>query len=333
MSEATRAARVAVIVVTYDRPVELRECLAALDRQSRPVDRVYVIDNHAADPNGAKARPPDLTYGFPLTYVTPAENLGGAGGFSLGMERAYADGFEWLWLMDDDAVAADTALEALLTAHARMPTSGKPLLLASAVTWIDGLPHPRTGVVYKRDAERRYTETIKALGYQSIRACTFVSALIARRAVALHGYPIADFFILADDFEYTARILKHERGLLVPDSVVCHTTRQDDERLTLPGRLSVSARNYVWILLYSRALTAGEKLVFVAHHAVLFLGYLIRQRGRPSPWAGIVKGLAEGLKRRPKMIQSEPPAGRISPAEQIISPAPQPSTRGQAVAD
>jgi rhamnopyranosyl-N-acetylglucosaminyl-diphospho-decaprenol beta-1,3/1,4-galactofuranosyltransferase len=327
VSETARAAKVAVIVVTYDRPVELRECLAALDRQSRPVDRVYVVDNHAADPNGPKARPPDLVGRFPLTYITPAENMGGAGGFCLGIERAYADGFDWLWLMDDDAVAQDNALEALLTAHERMPASDKPLLLASAVTWTDGRPHPRTGVIYKRDSDRRYAATVKALGYASIRACTFVSALIARRAVTLHGYPIADYFILADDFEYTSRILRHERGLIVADSVVCHTTRQDDARLALPGRLSVSARNYVWILLYSRALSVREKLIFVAHHAVLFLGYLIRQRGRPSPWVGIFKGLAAGLMRRPKATQPLPPA------EQITLPVPQPSARAQTVAD
>lgn len=319
MSEAACAAKVAVIVVTYDRPVQLRECLAALDLQSRPVDRVYVIDNHAADPNGPTERPADLTYRFPLTYITPAENLGGAGGFSLGIERAHADGFDWLWLMDDDAVAADTALEALLAAHARMPASDKPLVLASVVTWIDGRPHPRTGLVYKRESDRRSAATIKSLGYASIRACTFVSALIARRAVSLYGYPIADYFILADDFEYTARILRHERGLLVPDSVVCHTTRQDDARLAVPGRLSVSARNYVWILFYSPALNVREKLIFVVHHAVLFLGYLIRQRGRPSPWMGIAKGIAEGLKRRPKMIQ--PPMSERPNRDPAVRPS------------
>jgi GT2 family glycosyltransferase len=327
MTETARAAKVAVIVVTYDRPVQLRECLAALDRQTRPADRVYLVDNHAAEPDGPTTRPAALTSRSPLTYITPAENLGGAGGFCVGIERAYADGFDWIWLMDDDAVAADTALEALLTAHERMPATGKPLLLASAVTWTDGQPHPRTGVIYKRDADRRHAATVKALGYASIRACTFVSVLIARRAIALYGYPIADYFILADDFEYTSRILRHEQGLIVPDSVVCHTTRQDDARLALPGRLSVSARNYVWILLYSRALSVREKLSFVVEHAVLFFGYLIRQRGRPSPWGGIVKGLAAGLMRRPNVTAPLPPGG------QTTLPAPQPGARAQTVAD
>jgi rhamnopyranosyl-N-acetylglucosaminyl-diphospho-decaprenol beta-1,3/1,4-galactofuranosyltransferase len=327
MSETARAAKVAVIVVTYDRPVQLRECLAALDRQTRPADRVYVVDNHAAKPDGPTAQPASVTSRSPLTHITPAENLGGAGGFCLGIERAYADGFDWIWLMDDDAVAADTALEALLAAHERMPAASKPLLLASAVTWTDGQPHPRTGVIYKRDADRRQAATIKALGYASIRACTFVSVLIARRAVAAYGYPVADYFILADDFEYTSRILRHEQGLLVPDSVVCHTTRQDDARLALPGRLSVSARNYVWILLYSRALSVREKLSFVVEHAVLFGGYLIRQRGRPSPWVGIIKGLAAGLMRRPSSTAPLPPA------EHTTSSTPQSGARTQTVAD
>jgi rhamnopyranosyl-N-acetylglucosaminyl-diphospho-decaprenol beta-1,3/1,4-galactofuranosyltransferase len=325
--ESEAPAKIAAIVVTYDRPEELRECLAALARQSRKVDRVYVIDNHAAERDGPRAPAPDLGHGLPLTCLTPHENLGGAGGFSLGIERAYADGFDWLWLMDDDAVAADTALEALLTAHERMPASDKPMLLASHVTWIDGQPHPRTGVIHKRDPDPRHAAAIKALGYESIRACTFVSALIARRAVTLYGYPVADYFILADDFEYTSRILRREQGLLVPDSVVCHTTRQDDERLALPGRFSFSARNYVWLLLYSRALSVREKFAFVIYHAVLFFGYLVRRRGGgPSPWRGIVKGVVAGLTRRPTMAR--PPA-----AEQLASAALQPSTCAQPVAD
>ncbi len=325
--ESEAPATVAAIVVTYDRPEELRECLAALHRQSRKVDRVYVVDNHAGGTETPNTPHQTASHGVPLTYLTPRENLGGAGGFSLGIERAYADGFDWLWLMDDDAIAADTALEALLTAHERMPSSDKPMLLASHVTWIDGQPHPRTGVIHKRDPDPRHAATIEALGYESIRACTFVSALIARRAVTLYGYPVADYFILADDFEYTSRILRREQGLLVPDSVVCHTTRQDDERLALPGRFSFSARNYVWLLLYSRALSVREKFAFVIYHAVLFFGYLARRRGGgPSPWRGIVKGVIAGLTRRPTMAR--PPA-----AEQFASSALQPSANAQPVAD
>ena len=49
------------------------------------------------------------------------ENIGGAGGFHRGAERAHAHGYDWLWLMDDDTIATGDSLAALLAGAARAP--------------------------------------------------------------------------------------------------------------------------------------------------------------------------------------------------------------------
>ena len=54
--------------------------------------------------------------GFPPAALSVGENLGGAGGFHTGMRLALEAGYEWLWIMDDDSLAAPTALEKLLAA-------------------------------------------------------------------------------------------------------------------------------------------------------------------------------------------------------------------------
>jgi len=298
--EGARPATIAAIVVTYDRPEQLRECLAALGRQSQPVDRVYVVDNGAA---GSGGPPPlrDLTGSAPLTYLAPARNLGGAGGFCMGIEHAYADGFDWLWLMDDDVVPADDALAALLAAHERMPPSEKPALLASRITGIDGRPHPRHPVTFKHD---RRAGTIAGLGYASIRRADFVSVLIARRAVKRYGYPIADYFIWGDDLEYTSRILRHEHGLLVPGSIVCHKAAHEGTKPAPPDRLFLVARNYLWMLLYSPALSFGEKIALTLRYSAVFVAHVFRRRGRSGSWTCIANGFAAALKHRPR---SAPP--------------------------
>ena len=41
--------RVCAVVVTYNRVELLRECLTALESQTRPVDRILVVDNKSTD--------------------------------------------------------------------------------------------------------------------------------------------------------------------------------------------------------------------------------------------------------------------------------------------
>ncbi|KAN90292.1 UDP-galactofuranosyl transferase GlfT1, partial [Mycobacterium tuberculosis variant bovis Bz 31150] len=41
------------------------------------------------------------------TYLGSRRNLGGAGGFALGMLHALAQGADWVWLADDDGHAQD----------------------------------------------------------------------------------------------------------------------------------------------------------------------------------------------------------------------------------
>src|SRR3954471_9716899 len=134
----TGSERVCAIVVTYNRAELLRECLTALERQSRPVDRILVIDNDSGD-----GTPDVVRSGHPSAeLVELGENRGGAGGFHEGTRRAYEDGFDWLWLMDDDTIPTETALEELLAAPAALEGLPRPLVLASRVILPDGTLHP-----------------------------------------------------------------------------------------------------------------------------------------------------------------------------------------------
>ena len=88
------------VVVTYNRKELLRECLVALRAQTRPPDHVLVVDNASTD---GTLELVSEEFGEVELLALP-ENVGGAGGFHAGLERAYASGAEWAWLMDDDTV-------------------------------------------------------------------------------------------------------------------------------------------------------------------------------------------------------------------------------------
>src|SRR5690348_16018999 len=102
--------RICAVVVTCNRWKYLQQCLAAIRQQTFAVSAVFVIDNASTD--GTYER---LSIEFPwVTHVRLPENVGSSGGFHEGIKQAYAAGFDWLWVMDDDAVPKGNALEKLV---------------------------------------------------------------------------------------------------------------------------------------------------------------------------------------------------------------------------
>jgi GT2 family glycosyltransferase len=236
--------RVTAVVVTHARRDLLRVCLQALRTQTRAPDGVLVVDNASVDGTATMLREE-----FPDVDVLRLDpNVGGAGGFRAGLGAA-ARASEWIWLMDDDTIAHHDALERLLAARAQVPPGPEPWILGSRVEWSDGCPHPTNLPMFaRRDigalasaAERRMLP---------LRATSFVSTLVRSEAVEHYGLPEQAFFFQVDDIDYTARILRHERGFLVCDSVVEHRTPapRDPRDETDPGRFYFHARNNLWTL-------------------------------------------------------------------------------------
>ena len=230
--------------MTYNRRELLRQCLEALVAQSRPPDRILVVDNASSD--GTREM---LSATFPAVgLLALPENRGGTGGFHAGMSAAVADS-DWLWLLDDDTIAHPGALERLLAAREQVPGLPPPSLLASRVEWSDGRAHPMNMPTIRR----RDTVTLMAAaeaGLLPLRAATFVSLLVSCAAIERHGLPLTGYYFQADDIEFTARILRTEHGYFVPDSVVEHRTPTPHSTLSGadPRRFYHHVRNTLYML-------------------------------------------------------------------------------------
>jgi len=205
--------RVCAIVVTYNRAALLGECLAALAGQTRPPDGIVVVDNAGTD--GTRAM---LRERYPAVPVLALpRNVGGAGGFHAGMKWAYGQGYDWLWLMDDDGRPAPDCLARLL-AHAGPGRALVPLQQDSGGR--------RYGFFVWRHRPVEVTAEIvaggRAVGGDFV--FPFVGPLIAREIVARVGLPNKDFFIWFDDYEYALRIQRRTDAAIVavPDALFSH---------------------------------------------------------------------------------------------------------------
>ena len=232
--------RIAILIVTYNRLSLLKECVAAIREQTHQAAGVIIVDNHSTD--GTAEYLAGLEEDPFVRVITSEENLGGAGGFELGVGEALgkrkssalceADpvDFDWLILIDDDAMLEPDFIEKMEGAVASHPDHR---LFAGAVK-CDG----RIDTNHRRNIKSRMIfseEWISADRYDKPFTCdmaTFCGLMISRDIMEKAGAPRGDYFIWYDDSEYCLRCEREAEALgysghimVVPDAVIDHKSR------------------------------------------------------------------------------------------------------------
>lgn len=286
---------VAAVVVTHNRKELLRQCLRAIQSQTRAPNEILVVDNASTD-GTAKI----LAAEFPgVNHLRLPQNTGGAGGFYAGIKAVYSRGYDWLWLMDDDTIAEPGALAELFAAYRRFNAEQRPRLLASKVIWTDGTLHPMNIPTVKTSHPEKLLLSV-ARSTLSIRSTSFVSLLLHKSLVKHFGLPIAGYFIWNDDVEYTARILRKEFGVLVPSSVVYHKTAQKYTPIHDTGsRFYYEVRNKIWMLTRSRAWSKTEKFKIGVSFLKSCWRFLVQSRFRLKSIYTLLRGFGAGIFTRP----------------------------------
>lgn len=210
-SVARSAPAVAAVVVTCNRKTILGECLDALLHQTRPVDRIFVIDQASTDgtPELLMARG---YLGNPrICYDRSEVNSGGAGGFCRGMRLAHAAGFDWIWIMDDDAIADSEALRGML------PYAALPGVVAIANPKLrpDGQADPC-------HIQIRRSQIPAPPGPVGLSFSSFVGLMIRREAIDSIGFPKAELFLYLDDHEYCGRLCSVGAIVLAEGATILH---------------------------------------------------------------------------------------------------------------
>jgi rhamnopyranosyl-N-acetylglucosaminyl-diphospho-decaprenol beta-1,3/1,4-galactofuranosyltransferase len=188
------------VVVTKDRPATLAISLDAICGQSRPVDQIVVVDN-AADPKIAEILD---RVAVPTTYLPSQRNLGGAGGFALGMLQALALGADWIWCGDDDGRPEDDAVLATLLATAAEFGLDEVSPLVVDIDDRERLAFPlRRGLRWRRHSHD--FEGMRLLhGYASL----FNGALFRAGALDVIGVPDYRMFFRGDETEMHRRLVR-----------------------------------------------------------------------------------------------------------------------------
>ena len=292
---------VAVVVVTYDRADLLTGMLDGLAALDRAPDAVVVVDNHSSDhtPDVLAA---ELARGrLPLQVVRTEENLGGAGGFHLGLRTAHAQGWDRFWLMDDDVVPAPDCLSVLMAVDEDCLTSVREdshgRLCEKAATRFDlarpWIIKPKTGMVEDYGTRAAMPELVE------VENVAFEGFMVRRGVVDEVGLPDPAYFIFYDDVDFAIRARRAGRRIwAVRDAVLVRQLDFDQQHDLAGWKGFYMYRNlFVVHLRYGENLAVRMKpLLIVA--AVLLLAPL---RGGRAEARNVIRAMraAWGMRSQP----------------------------------
>jgi rhamnopyranosyl-N-acetylglucosaminyl-diphospho-decaprenol beta-1,3/1,4-galactofuranosyltransferase len=265
--------RVVAVVLTFDAPDALDQCLLAIRAQNTPVSSIIVIDN-------ASARPVDVPAGSGTAtkVLRMPDNLGPAGGYAAGLQEFLESDGSWAWMMDDDCVPAPDALNAELAEAA-----SEEVVLATMI-------------------DRETGEVTNTQGWCGV--------LVPRSVVAAVGVPNAELFWWTEDTEYLQWRIPRAGFEVVRSSAARITVSRGRETAAKPAwKYYYEARNQVFYRLTTqrvlvRPLAPHLKLrvrAWRATWAVLKLATraVVREREqRSTKFVMVWRGALDGLRRR-----------------------------------
>ncbi len=216
--------KIAIIIVTYNAEKYIEDCLSSLFKTllENLETRVMVYDNASQDKTVEIIR----NNFSKVKIIETGENLGFAGGNNIGMKRAISEGFDYIYLLNQDTVCGEGWLsEALALAEQDKKIGSVQSLLMlypekhkinSSGNEIHFLGFGYSGGYKKvfKDQELRPKEIAYASG---------AAVLLRREALEQVGFFNQDFFMYHEDLDLGWRMkMAGYKNMLAPGSIIYH---------------------------------------------------------------------------------------------------------------
>lgn len=238
--------RVVAVVVTHRRAELLAQSLKVIAAQNRPVDHLVVVDN------GNEPEVADLVAAADVetTYLGSAHNLGGAGGFALGMLHALALGADWVWCADDDGRPDGPDVLGTLLACAARHDLAQVSPVVCNIDDPDTLAFPlRRGLVWRRKRSELFDDSGTGNSAPDNNtpddndllegiASLMNGALFSAAALDEVGVPDLRLFVRGDEVEMHRRLVRSGlRFGTCLTTAYLHPDGSDEFRPILGGRM------------------------------------------------------------------------------------------------
>ncbi|OGR00343.1 MAG: hypothetical protein A2505_08415 [Deltaproteobacteria bacterium RIFOXYD12_FULL_55_16] len=226
---------VCIIILNWNGWEDTLACVASCRKLTWPNFRILIVDNGSTD--GSEEI---LRLNLPEEeIIQTGANLGFSGGNNVGIRRAMEDGADYVWLLNNDAVAAPVALTALVEAMEVEPAIG----IAGAKIYFHDDPRIiwsaggqwKKGRLALRDWGRGLPDDDRFAELCELDSVSGCSMLVRSAAIREIGMMEEGYFLYWEDTEWCARAReKGYRVLFVPGAHVWHKVSASAGQHTFP---------------------------------------------------------------------------------------------------
>lgn len=209
-----------VVIVTYNRLNLLKECLECVENQTLKFNSIVLVNNCSTDGTT------DFLNQYcnnrdDIILINTEKNLGGSGGFELGVKKS-PQRSDYVLLIDDDAMLDSRYLQ-------EIDNHIDNRILAYSGTI-------RTGGVIDTSHRRRLKNNVLMTKadvpveeYEKdsflFDLATFCGLMVSKKIIDKIGNPKGEYFIWYDDTEYCFRIMKYTKIKNINSAHINHKTK------------------------------------------------------------------------------------------------------------
>lgn len=235
---------VTVVVLNWCGEEDTTSCLRSLLASDYPALRILLVDNGSPDGSGER-----LHAAFPdVPYLQTGHNFGYTGGNNRGMERALAEGCDYVMILNNDTEVQPDAVSQLVAAAERggkVGAVGPKILYAEAPdkVWFGGGRFSRTRAVGLHRLEGVVDPTPEGAEVEEVTFLTGCCLLLPAEVVREVGGFEEDYFAYVEDVELSLRLsARGYRLLYQPAARIVHHITPGSAAPT-PFQLLHSVRN------------------------------------------------------------------------------------------
>jgi GT2 family glycosyltransferase len=279
---------VAVVLLNLCAEEDTAACIRSLRAGDYPALEIVLVDNGSADGSGERLRE---TFSG-ITYLQTGENLGFTGGNNCGIERALAEGCDYLLILNNDTVVDPGCVTALV--EAARSVGGKILFYdAPERIWFGGGDFSRTRALGMHRLEGRPDPDPAEQGVREVSFLTGCCMLIPAAVLREVGAFEEDFFIYVEDVDLSLRIAAAGYRLLYQPAARLYHRVPLEEPPIPPHKIVLRDRNRRRLVRrrYGRIDRFRFALFFYPSRMVRAAQYLVR--GDRARAGAIWRGMSE----------------------------------------
>lgn len=227
--EAGRSPKILAYITAYQDEQSLKLCVGSIREQTLPPDHVLIVDNSPS---------PLLSQSAGLSVLHCPQNIGVGGGIVIALQRAVEQGYDFLWLLDQDSRPDESCLEQLTCFYHEQHRPEAPVALVAPRVIDQVMNRDIGGAVFERYYFKECLPDWQTDAWIECDAPIISGTLVAITAAREVPAPRQDLFLDGVDCEYGLTLRRAGfRNLITAKAVLSH-------RLGSPLRVKYGLKDY-----------------------------------------------------------------------------------------